>query len=97
MGAMCIQCAAGAMTAVGAASGSRLYLEARFPVFTRPRVRKTLRRSIVVAGVVAASVLGGSPHAAQPGAGSSAAATAPISAAAPHAATGGLRGAAPTR
>jgi hypothetical protein len=73
---MCIQCAAGAMTAVGAASGSRLYLEARFPVFTRPRVRKTLRRSIVVAGVVAASVLGGAPHAAQSGAAAAGVATA---------------------
>lgn len=60
---MCMQCAAGAMTAVGAASGSRMYLEARFPVFARPRVRRTMRRSIVVAGVLAAGVLGPSAHA----------------------------------
>jgi hypothetical protein len=60
---MCMQCAAGAMTAVGAASGSRMYLESRFPVFSRPRVRKAARRTIMVAGVVAAGVLGPSAHA----------------------------------
>jgi hypothetical protein len=60
---MCMQCAAGAMTAVGAASGSRMYLEARFPVFARPKVRKAARRTIMVAGVVAAGVLGPSAHA----------------------------------
>jgi hypothetical protein len=59
---MCIQCVAGAMTAVGAASGSRLWLEARFSALARPRVQKVARRSIVVAGVLAAGVLGPSPH-----------------------------------
>jgi hypothetical protein len=71
---MCIQCAAGAMTAVGAASGSRLWLEARFPALSRPRVQKAARRSIVVAGVLAAGVLGPSPHGSPAQAGQAAAA-----------------------
>jgi hypothetical protein len=60
---MCMQCAAGAMTAVGAASGSRMYLESRFPVFARPKVRKVARRTIMVAGVLAAGVIGPSAYA----------------------------------
>lgn len=59
---MCVQCAAGAMTAVAGASGMRLYLEARVPWMAGPRVRKIAGRGIVVAGVLAAGVLGPSAH-----------------------------------
>lgn len=59
---MCVQCAAGAMTAVAGASGMRLYLEARVPWMAGPRVRKVAGRGIVVAGVLAAGVLGPSAH-----------------------------------
>jgi hypothetical protein len=59
---MCVQCAAGAMTAVAGASGMRLYLEARVPWMAGPRIRKVAGRGIVVAGVLAAGVLGPSAH-----------------------------------
>ncbi|WP_022929454.1 hypothetical protein [Patulibacter americanus] len=78
---MCMQCAAGAMTAVGAASGSRMYLESRFPVFARPRVRKVARRTIMVVGVLAAGVLGPSAHAPGTSAGQAAAPAAAVASA----------------
>ncbi len=59
---MCMGCAAGAMTAVAGASGSRMWLEARFPALTRPRMRTIVRRTILGAGVLAAGVLGPSAH-----------------------------------
>jgi hypothetical protein len=76
---MCMQCAAGAMTAVGAASGSRMYLESRFPVFARPKVRKVARRTIMVAGVLAAGVIGPSVNAPGTPAGQTAAPAAAVS------------------
>jgi len=57
---MCIQCAAGAMTAVAGASGARLWVEARFPGLMGPRTKKIVRRSLVGVGVLVAGLLGGS-------------------------------------
>jgi hypothetical protein len=59
---MCMGCAAGAMTAVAGASGSRMWLEARFPALAGPRTAKIVRRTILGAGVLAAGVLGPSAH-----------------------------------
>ncbi|MEV4421047.1 hypothetical protein AB0L40_13840 [Patulibacter sp. NPDC049589] len=59
---MCIQCAAGAMTAVAGASGMRMWLETRFPALTGPRTKKIVRRSLMGGGVLAASLLGSSSH-----------------------------------
>lgn len=81
---MCVQCAAGAMTAVAGASGMRLYLEARVPWMAGPRVRKVAGRGIVVAGVLAAGVLGPSAHApATDAAAAPAQAAAPVAVSAP--------------
>jgi hypothetical protein len=55
---MCIQCAAGAMTAVAASSGSRLWLEASLPGLFGERGRKVVRGALVTAGVLAAGVVG---------------------------------------
>lgn len=66
---MCVQCAAGAMTAVAGASGARLWVETRFPGLMGPRTKKVVRRSLVGVGLLAAGVLGGSgaaPSAAAP-------------------------------
>ncbi|WP_026912179.1 hypothetical protein [Patulibacter minatonensis] len=57
---MCIQCAAGAMTAVAGASGMRMWLEARFPWLMGPRTKKIVRRSLVGVGLLVAGLLGGS-------------------------------------
>jgi hypothetical protein len=76
---MCMGCAAGAMTAVAGASGSRMWLEARFPALAGPRARKVLRRSLMGAGVLAAGILGPSAHGPSPS--TAAAATGPSAAA----------------
>ncbi|MDO9410491.1 hypothetical protein [Patulibacter sp.] len=55
---MCIQCAAGAMTAVAGASGGRIWLQARVPALAHPRTRKIVHRTIMGLGVLAAGVLG---------------------------------------
>jgi hypothetical protein len=57
---MCIQCAAGAMTAVAGASGARLWIESRFPWLMGERTKKIVRRSLVGVGVLVAGLLGGS-------------------------------------
>lgn len=70
MAAMCIQCAAGAMTAVAGASGARLWVETRFPGLMGPRTKRVVRRSLVGVGLLVAGLLGGSgaapPSAAAP-------------------------------
>ena len=66
---MCIQCMAGAMTAVGAASGTRAYLATRrFAWLTRKRLRViTVCLAVVALAVSATGLSGSSP--AHPGAG----------------------------
>jgi hypothetical protein len=66
MAAMCIQCAAGAMTAVAGASGARLWVEARVPGLMGPRTKKVVRRSLVGVGLLLAGLLGGSGAAPSP-------------------------------
>ncbi|MDX8150218.1 hypothetical protein SK069_01305 [Patulibacter brassicae] len=63
---MCIQCAAGAMTAVAGATGSRIWLQARFPALADRRVGLVLRRGILVAGVLAAGLVGPAAHGSDP-------------------------------
>ena len=55
---MCIQCAAGAMTAVAGASGGRIWLQTRVPALAHPRTKKIVHRTIMGVGVLAAGVLG---------------------------------------
>jgi hypothetical protein len=58
---MCMQCMAGAMTAVGAASGTRAYLASRrFSWLTPGRLRALTIGLAVAAVVVAGTLLGGS-------------------------------------
>lgn len=66
MAAMCIQCAAGAMTAVAGASGARLWVETRFPGLMGPRTKKIVRRSLVGVGLLMAGLLGGNGAAPSP-------------------------------
>lgn len=73
---MCIQCAAGAMTAVAGASGSRIWLQARFPALAGRRVGVVLRRGILVAGVLAAGLVGPAAHGSTPSPPATAAASA---------------------
>ncbi|MGE4427812.1 MAG: hypothetical protein AB7G37_15290 [Solirubrobacteraceae bacterium] len=63
---MCVQCAAGAMTAVAGASGARIWLQARVPWLARPAARRWAARTSVVVAVLAAGVLGPSSHAGAP-------------------------------
>jgi hypothetical protein len=63
---MCIQCMAGAMTAVGAASGTRAYLATRrFAWLTRQRLRVITVVLAVAALAVSATGLSGSSSASQ--------------------------------
>jgi hypothetical protein len=54
---MCMQCMAGAMTAVGAASGTRAYLGSRAVSWLTPRRLKALTVSLAVAALVASATL----------------------------------------
>jgi hypothetical protein len=54
---MCMQCMAGAMTAVGAASGTRAYLASRrFGWLTKARLR-ALTVALAIAAVIASATL----------------------------------------
>jgi hypothetical protein len=54
---MCMQCMAGAMTAVGAASGTRAYLASRrFGWLTKARLR-ALTITLAIAAVIASATL----------------------------------------
>jgi hypothetical protein len=58
---MCMQCMAGAMTAVGAASGTRAYLASRrFSWLTRERLRVLTLALAIAAVTVSATLLSGS-------------------------------------
>ena len=54
---MCMQCMAGAMTAVGAASGTRAYLGGRRLRWLTPRRLRALTIALGVAAVVASGTL----------------------------------------
>jgi hypothetical protein len=54
---MCMQCMAGAMTAVGAASGTRAYVASRRFVWLTPRRLKALTIALAVAALVASATL----------------------------------------
>jgi hypothetical protein len=57
---MCMQCMAGAMTAVGAASGTRAYLAGRRFGWLTPGRLRALTIGLAVAAVIAsATLLGG--------------------------------------
>jgi hypothetical protein len=58
---MCMQCMAGAMAAGASASGLRAWLVAWAPRWLTPRRRRIATRGLLVAGVLAASVIGPSP------------------------------------
>ncbi len=61
---MCAQCMAGAMTAVGAASGVRAYVGYRRPSWLTPRRMRTFTIALVIVVLVAsATLLSGSPAA----------------------------------
>jgi Na+/proline symporter len=61
---MCMQCMAGAMTAVGAASGTRAYLGSRAFGWLTARRLRFLTIALAVAAVVASATLLGGPGAA---------------------------------
>jgi hypothetical protein len=54
---MCMQCMAGAMTAVGAASGTRAYLASRRFGWLTPRRLKAITIALAVAAVIASMTL----------------------------------------
>jgi hypothetical protein len=54
---MCMQCMAGAMTAVGAASGTRAYLSHRRFQWLTPRRLRVITIALVVAALVASATL----------------------------------------
>jgi hypothetical protein len=54
---MCMQCMAGAMTAVGAASGTRAYLGSRTFAWLTPRRLKALTVILTVAALAASATL----------------------------------------
>jgi hypothetical protein len=54
---MCMQCMAGAMTAVGAASGTRAYLGSRAFSWLTPGRLKALTVTLAVAALVASATL----------------------------------------
>lgn len=55
---MCMQCVAGAMSAGAAATGVRAWLVARSPAWLTPSRRRHLTRALLVAGVLAAALVG---------------------------------------
>jgi hypothetical protein len=58
---MCMQCMMGAMSAGAGASGLRAWLFARAPAWLTPARRRVATRVLLVAGVLAASVVGPTP------------------------------------
>jgi hypothetical protein len=54
---MCVQCMAGAMTAVGAASGTRAYLASRGLRWLTPRRLRALTIALGAAAIVASGTL----------------------------------------
>jgi hypothetical protein len=58
---MCMQCMAGAMAAGAGASGMRAWLIARAPSWLTARRRLVATRGLLVAGLLAASMVGPSP------------------------------------
>jgi hypothetical protein len=54
---MCMQCMAGAMTAVGAASGTRAYLGSRHFSWLTPRRLRKITIALALAAVVASATL----------------------------------------
>jgi hypothetical protein len=54
---MCFQCMAGAMTAVGAASGTRAYVASRHFTWLTPKRLKALTVSLAVAALIASATL----------------------------------------
>jgi hypothetical protein len=58
---MCMQCMAGAMAAGASASGLRAWLVARAPRWLTPRRRLLATRGLLVAGVLAAGIVGPTP------------------------------------
>jgi hypothetical protein len=54
---MCMQCMAGAMTAVGAASGARAYLGSRRDSWLTPKRLRAITMVLVVAAVLASATL----------------------------------------
>jgi hypothetical protein len=54
---MCMQCMAGAMTAVGAASGARAYLASRRFRWLTPSRLRTITVALALAAVVASATL----------------------------------------
>ena len=55
---MCVQCMAGAMTAAAGATGARAWLLVRFGHLLTPRRRKAMSATLIVAGVIAAGLIG---------------------------------------
>ena len=55
---MCMQCAAGAMTAGATATGLRAWIVCRGGAWLTPRRKAILSRSLVAAAVLAAGVIG---------------------------------------
>jgi hypothetical protein len=54
---MCMQCMAGAMTAVGAATGTRAYLASRRFSWLTPRRLRALTIALAIAALVASATL----------------------------------------
>ena len=54
---MCMQCMAGAMTAVGAASGTRAYLGTRHFSWLTPRRLRNITIALLVAALAASATL----------------------------------------
>lgn len=55
---MCAQCMAGAMTAGAAATGARVWIAGHATAWLTPRRRTFLMRALLVAGVLAAGLVG---------------------------------------
>jgi hypothetical protein len=58
---MCMQCMMGAMSAGAGASGLRAWLVARAPRWLTPSRRRLATRVLMIAGVLAGSVVGPTP------------------------------------
>ena len=55
---MCAQCMAGAVTAAAGATGARIWIAGLAASWLTPRRRTLLMRALLVAGVVAAGLIG---------------------------------------
>jgi hypothetical protein len=54
---MCVQCAAGAMATMGAATGLRAWLGARAPGWFTPWMARCATGALVVGGIISAGVI----------------------------------------